>query len=155
MAAVRLPGDIPARRALEFRELRAQLLGVADRACQTVRMATADIDRYLASVEEPKRAALEKLRRNVLAVLPDAEECISYGMPAFKFQGKTVAGFAAFRDHLSFLPHSGSVLAALEDDLAGYERTKGSLHFPIDETLPSPLVNKLITARLAELGLKA
>ncbi len=118
-------------------------------------MAAADIDRYLASVDEPKRATLEQLRRDVLAVLPDAEECISYGMPAFKFQGKTVAGFAAFKDHLSYLPHSGSVLTALEDDLAGYDHTKGSLHFPIDETLPPPLVNKLVTARLAELGLEA
>jgi uncharacterized protein YdhG (YjbR/CyaY superfamily) len=132
----------------------ASLLGIVDRRWQTVLMASADIDRYLASVDEPKRAALEELRRNVLAVLPEAEECISYGMPAFKVRGKTVAGFAAFRGHLSYLPHSGSVLAALEDDLAGYDHTKGSLHFPINETLPTPLVNKLIATRLAELGLE-
>jgi uncharacterized protein YdhG (YjbR/CyaY superfamily) len=118
-------------------------------------MATDDIDRYLASVDEPKRSSLERLRRIVHAVLPDAEECISYGMPAFKFKGKTVAGFAAFKDHLSYLPHSGSVLATLEDDLVGYDHTKGSLHFPIDETLPPTLVNKLVTVRLAELGFDA
>lgn len=102
-------------------------------------------------MDEPKRAALEELRRNLLAVLPDAEECISYGMPAFKVRGKTVAGFAAFKGHLSYLPHSGTVLAALEDHVAGYDHTKGSLHFPIDETLPATLVNKPIAARLAEL----
>jgi len=117
-------------------------------------MSTADIDSYLAAVEEPKRTTLQQLRRDILSVLPSAEQCISYGMPAFKVQGKTVAGFAAFKDHLSYLPHSGSVLAALASDLAGYEHTKGSLHFPIDQSLPSPLVNKLIATRLAELGVE-
>jgi uncharacterized protein YdhG (YjbR/CyaY superfamily) len=117
-------------------------------------MTRADIDSYLAAVEEPKRTTLEQLRQNILAALPNAEECISYGMPAFKVEGKTVAGFAAFKHHLSYLPHSGSVLAALGSDLAGYDHTKGSLHFPIDETLPTPLVKKLITTRLAQLGLE-
>jgi uncharacterized protein YdhG (YjbR/CyaY superfamily) len=116
-------------------------------------VAAADIDRYLAGVDEPKRSTLEHLRRDVLTVLPDAEECISYGMPAFKVRGKTVVGFAAFKNHLSYLPHSGSVLTAVEGDLSGYDRTTGSLHFPIDEPLPLPLVRKLIAARLAELGL--
>ena len=54
-------------------------------------------------------------------------------MPAFRVHGKVVAGFAAFKQHLSYLPHSGSVLPALGDELAGYEMTKSSLHFPIDE----------------------
>jgi uncharacterized protein YdhG (YjbR/CyaY superfamily) len=116
-------------------------------------MTRADVDSYLAGVEEPKRTTLEQLRQNILVALPNAQECISYGMPAFKVEGKTVAGFAAFKNHLSYLPHSGSVLAALEPELAGYAHTKGSLHFPIDETLPTPLVNKLIMTRLAELGL--
>lgn len=115
-------------------------------------MATEDIDSYLARVDEPQRTTLEQLRRDILAVLPAAEECISYGMPAFKLHGKTIAGFAAFKNHLSYLPHSGSVLPALEPDLAGYDHTKGSLHFPIDESLPPSLVNNLITARLAELS---
>jgi len=117
-------------------------------------MAAADIDSYLAGVDEPRRTTLEQLRRDVLALLPNAQECISYGMPAFKVQGKTVAGFAAFKHHLSYVPHSGSVLAVLESDLAGYEHTKGSLHFPINQPLPRLLVNKLITTRLAELGLE-
>ena len=117
-------------------------------------MTRADIDNYLAEVDEPKRTTLEDLRRSILAALPNAQECISYGMPAFKVEGKTVAGFAAFKNHLSYLPHSGSVLAALAPELAGYVHTKGSLHFPIDETLPPPLVNKLITTRLAELELE-
>ena len=93
-----------------------------------------DIDSYLAALEEPKRTTLEALRQSILGVVPDAEQSISYGMPAFKVDGKVVAGFAAFKGHLSYLPHSGSVLPALSDDLARYEMTKGSLHFAVDKT---------------------
>jgi uncharacterized protein YdhG (YjbR/CyaY superfamily) len=116
-------------------------------------VATEEVDRYLAALDEPKRRTLEALRRSILQVVPDAEQGISYGMPAFKVRGKTVAGFAAFKNHLSYLPHSGSVLAAIADDVAGYETSKGSLRFPIDEPLPDPLVNKLVKTRMRELGL--
>ncbi len=116
-------------------------------------MAPQDVDSYLASLNEPKRSTLEELRRSILEVVPDAEQCISYGMPAFKVRGKTVAGFAAFKNHLSYLPHSGSVLAELGDDLVGYQSTKGSLHFAIDEPLPSMLVSKLIALKMGELDL--
>ena len=116
-------------------------------------MAARDIDSYLAGVGEPKRSTLQQLRECVLEVIPDAEECISYGLPAFKVKGKTVAGFGAFKNHLSYLPHSGSVLPALAADLAGYEGTQGSLHFPVDQPLPPALVDKLVTTRLRELGL--
>jgi uncharacterized protein YdhG (YjbR/CyaY superfamily) len=116
-------------------------------------MAPQDIDSYLATIGEPKRTTLEELRRTILAVIPDAEQCISYGMPAFKVRGKTVAGFAAFKNHLSYLPHSGSVLEELAEDLASYQGTKGSLHFAIDEPLPRGLVYKLINTRMRELGI--
>lgn len=116
-------------------------------------MAAREIDDYLATLDEPKKSTLQQLRASLLELLPDAQECISYGMPAFKVQGKTVAGFAAFKNHLAYLPHSGSVLPALADDLAGYQQTKGSLHFAVDEPLPRALVAKLVSARLSELGL--
>jgi uncharacterized protein YdhG (YjbR/CyaY superfamily) len=74
-------------------------------------------------------------------------------MPAFKLEGKTVAGFAAFKNHLSYLPHSGSVLTTLGDDVAGYETSKGSLRFAVDKPLPKGLVKKLVTTRMRELGL--
>ncbi len=112
-----------------------------------------DIDEYLAGLEGPKRVSLERLRRSILAVVPDAEECISYRMPAFKVGGKVVAGFAAFKDHLSYLPHSGSVLPELADDLADYSQTKGSLHFAVDEPLPDALVRKLVETRMRQLGI--
>jgi uncharacterized protein YdhG (YjbR/CyaY superfamily) len=116
-------------------------------------MAADEVDDYLATLDEPKRSTLQTLRRSILAVVPDAEQCISYGMPAFRVDGKVVAGFAAFKKHLSYLPHSGSVLADLGDDVAGYTRTSGSLHFPVDEPLPDDLVRKLVEAKLRRLGL--
>ena len=118
-------------------------------------MSVGDIDRYLSTLDEPKRTTLAVLRQSILEVVPEAEQCISYGMPAFKVQGKVVAGFAAFNKHLSYLPHSGSVLPALGDDLVRYETTKGSLHFAIDRPLPKRLVRKLITTRMRQLRLVA
>jgi uncharacterized protein YdhG (YjbR/CyaY superfamily) len=108
------------------------------------------VDEYLAALDEPKRTTLQKLRQTIRCTVPEAEECISYGMPAFRMEGKVIAGFAAFKNHLSYLPHSGSVLGELGDDLAGYQGTAGSLHFPIDKPLPKALVKKLIAVRLSE-----
>jgi uncharacterized protein YdhG (YjbR/CyaY superfamily) len=72
-------------------------------------MSAVEIDEYLQRLDEPKRSTLSRLRRDILAVVPGAEQCISYGVPGFKVDGKTIAGFAAFKNHLSYLPHSGSV----------------------------------------------
>ena len=116
-------------------------------------MAARDIDNYLAGLDETKRSTLQQLRQYIRDALPDVKECISYGMPAFKVDGKTVAGFAAFKNHLSYLPHSGSDLPTLASELTGYESTTGSLHFPIDEPLPRDLVDKLLTTRMKQLGL--
>jgi uncharacterized protein YdhG (YjbR/CyaY superfamily) len=109
-----------------------------------------EIDQYLDALEEPKRTTLAQLRRTILGVLPEAEQGISYGVPAFKVQGRTVAGFAAFRNHLSYLPHSGSVFPELRDELAGYPTSSGALRFGIDEPLPARLVEKLIAVRLRQ-----
>ena len=113
-------------------------------------MSSEEIDAYLAGLAEPKRATLQALRRTILEVIPDAEECISYRMPAFRLRGKVVAGFAAFTRHLSYLPHSGSVFTELPEDVAPYRTSKGALQFAIDEPLPKDLVEKLIRARLAQ-----
>jgi uncharacterized protein YdhG (YjbR/CyaY superfamily) len=112
-----------------------------------------DVDDYLAKVDEPKRATLETVRRSILAVIPDAEEGLAYGVPAFKVHGKSVAGFAASKSHLSYLPHSGSVLAELADELSAYSFSKGALQFAVDEPLPAGLIRSLITARMRELEL--
>jgi uncharacterized protein YdhG (YjbR/CyaY superfamily) len=111
-----------------------------------------EIDEYLRGVEEPGRSTLQTLRRTILEIVPDAEEVISYRVPAFRVGGETVAGFAAFKNHLSYLPFSGSVLSQLADELDGYAMTKSSLHFPVDRPLPRALVKKLIKVRLAQVG---
>jgi len=111
-----------------------------------------EVDAYLAALDEPKRGTLEALRRTILEIVPEAEEVISYRVPAFRVDGKTIAGFAAFKNHLSYLPFSGSVLPGLADELSGYTGTKSALHFPVDEPLPKALVAKLIAARLDELS---
>ena len=103
-------------------------------------MGVKDIDDYLAALEEPKRSTLAQLRETILSIVPDAEQCISYGMPAFKLRGKTIAGFAAFKNHLSYLPHSGSVIPALATETKGFFATKGSLHFAVDKPLSPTLV---------------
>ena len=117
---------------------------------ESATVATADVDEYLRGLEEPKRGTLEALRSTILEIVPEAEQVISYRVPAFRVSGKTVAGFAAFRDHLSYLPFSGSVLSQLTDELQGYTMTKSALHFAVDEPLPKALVEKLIDVRIAE-----
>jgi uncharacterized protein YdhG (YjbR/CyaY superfamily) len=119
-----------------------------------VTVAARDIDDYLAGLDESKRNTLQLVRQSIREVVPEAQECISYGTPAFKIQGKTVAGFAAFKNHLAYLPHSGSVFPVVAEDLVGYERTTGSLHFAIDQPLPLSLIDRLITTRLTQLGLR-
>ncbi len=114
-------------------------------------MSAAEIDAYLRAVGEPKRGTLEALRGTILEIVPDAEQCISYQVPAFRVRGKVVAGFAAFKDHLSYLPFSGSVLGRIGDDLRDYTMTKSALHFPVDRPLPEEIVKRLIAVRLAEI----
>jgi uncharacterized protein YdhG (YjbR/CyaY superfamily) len=114
-------------------------------------VSASEVDEYLKGLVQSKRRTLEALRETILEIVPDAEQVISYRVPAFQVGGKTVAGFAAFRNHLSYLPFSGSVLPRLSGDLEGYTRTKSALHFPIDQPLPKTLVKKLIAARLSEI----
>jgi uncharacterized protein YdhG (YjbR/CyaY superfamily) len=116
-------------------------------------VSAADIDSYLSRLDEPKRSTLAHVRDVLRRLLPDADETISYGMPAFKVQGRAVAGFAAFKHHLSYLPHSGSVFPELASDLAGYRYSSGALQFPIDTPLPDELVERLVAVRLRQAGL--
>jgi uncharacterized protein YdhG (YjbR/CyaY superfamily) len=113
-------------------------------------MSKREIDEYLSTLDEPKRTTLGQLRDTIVAIVPDAEQGISYGVPAFRLDGKTIAGFAAFKNHVSYLPHSGSVIAQLAQETARYTKTKGALHFPVDEPLPEELVRTLLDVRIAE-----
>ncbi len=113
-------------------------------------MSRAEIDEYLADLEEPKRSTLRQLRQTILEVVPEAEEGISYRLPAFRLEGKVIAGFAAFKNHLSYLPHSGSVFPVLRRELSGYKTSTGALQFPVDTPLPKKLVERLVSVRIAQ-----
>jgi uncharacterized protein YdhG (YjbR/CyaY superfamily) len=110
----------------------------------------ATIDDYLDTVEPKRRAALERLRRVMRRIVPRAEECISYAIPAFRLGGHIVGGFAATKKGCSYFPFSGATLRTLANDLKGYDGTKSSLHFDPAKGLPATLVRKLIRARIAE-----
>jgi uncharacterized protein YdhG (YjbR/CyaY superfamily) len=113
-------------------------------------MSDADVDAYLDELDEPKRSTLMQLRVDILAVIPHAEQGLSYTVPAFKVEGKVIAGFAAFKNHLSYLPHSGSVFPELTEELAGYRRSTGALRFAVDKPLSAELVRRLIDVRLRQ-----
>jgi uncharacterized protein YdhG (YjbR/CyaY superfamily) len=108
------------------------------------------VEAYLAALPEEQRAALEDLRATIRAAAPDATEVISYGMPAFKAHGRSLVGYAAFKDHCSLFPMNSALIARFADDLKPYSTSKGTIRFTVDRPLPKALVRKLVRARLAE-----
>lgn len=108
------------------------------------------IDQYLATLSEDKRTALEALRRTIKAIAPKAEECISYGLAAFRLDGKPLVAFGASANHCAFYPMSSSTVSDHKDELAGYDTSKGTIRFSVDNPLPATLVRKLVKARIAE-----
>jgi len=112
----------------------------------------ASIDQFLASLPPAQRAALTKLRRAIRSIVPDAEEGISYGLPAFRLNGRPLAAFGAGKRHCAFYPMSGKIVAAHQDLLAGFETSKGAVRFQPDRPLPVSVLRKLIRARQQELA---
>ncbi|MBP1598125.1 MAG: hypothetical protein H6Q05_3502 [Acidobacteria bacterium] len=113
-----------------------------------------EIDDYMATVPEPHRTTLSAVRATIRAILPNAQECITYGIPTFKVHGIGVAGFSACKQHCSYFPMSGSVFSVMGKDVAKYEVTKGALHFAVDTPLPAALIRKLIRTRLRQIAEK-
>ncbi len=109
------------------------------------------IDDYLASLPRDKRTALQVIREAIKAAAPRGEECISYGVPAFRLDGKVLVGFGAASRHCTFYPMSGTITAAHEAELSGYDTSKGAIRFPVESPLPAALVRKLVRWRLAEM----
>jgi uncharacterized protein YdhG (YjbR/CyaY superfamily) len=107
------------------------------------------VDEYLARLSEDKRLALQKLRKTIRAAAPRAEECISYQLPAYRFNGMLVA-FGATANHCAFYPMSASTVAAYRDELKDYDTSKGTIRFQPDHPLPAALVRKLVKARIEE-----
>ena len=113
----------------------------------------ASIDAYIAAAPPDRRALLEELRAIIRAAAPEAEETISYGMPAFAQNG-TLVYFAALKNHIGFYP-TASGIAAFQEDLAAYESTKGAVYLPLDRPLPLELIQRIVRFRVAENRRKA
>ena len=108
------------------------------------------IDEYLADVKAEQRVALEKLRKTILAAAPKAEECISYGLAAFRLNGRGLVAFGAAAKHCALYPMSSRTVAAFREQLKGFETSAGTIRFQPDKPLPAALVRKLVKARIAE-----
>ena len=104
----------------------------------------------LAAVSDEQRVALEKLRKTIRAVVPKAEECVSYGLAAFRLDGKPLVALGASANHCAFYLMSGSTVEAHADDLKDYDTSKGTIRFLADKPLPAALLRKLVKARIAE-----
>ncbi len=113
-----------------------------------------NFDDYVAQVTPEKRTALKKLRRDILNAVPDAEECISYQMPAFRVEGKGTVCIAAMANHISIFP-GAEPIKKLAKELKGYETSKGTIRIPIDKPMPAALLKKVLDATLAARGKKA
>jgi len=105
------------------------------------------IDEYLSRVSDDKRAALQRIRETILRAIPMAEECISYQMPAFRYDGRVLVYFGAAANHCAFYP--GGTVNDFKDELDAYETSKGTIRFQPDHPLPASLVHKIVKARVA------
>ena len=106
------------------------------------------IDEYIATFPAGIQAILEELRAAIRAAAPDAEERISYQMPAFALHGNLVY-FAAAKHHIGFYPTSSGI-AAFQQELSAYEGSKGAVRFPIGQPLPLDLIRRMVEFRVAE-----
>ena len=106
-------------------------------------------DEYLSQVPEEFRTVLEKLRQTIRSAAPEAEEIISYGMPAYRDHGPLVF-FGAFAKHCSFFPGSSQVRAEFATELAGFKTAKGTVQFTLQHPLPAGLVRKIVQTRVRE-----
>lgn len=113
--------------------------------------ATAQIDATLAALPAEQRAALQALRQTIAAAAPEAVETISYGMPAFRYHGRALVSYAAFKAHCSLFPMSSALIETHRDELAGFATAKGTLRFTPEHPLPNDLVARIVRERMAQI----
>lgn len=114
-------------------------------------VAAGSVDEYLAGLPADQRELLESLRKRVAALVPEATETISYGMPAFKLGGRFLVSYAAWKAHCSLYPLTDSFMASHATEIEGFDRTKGSIHFTPTKRLPDRVLADLVRARVADL----
>jgi uncharacterized protein YdhG (YjbR/CyaY superfamily) len=105
------------------------------------------VDDYIDAQPRPVRAALERVRRAIRKTLPDAEETISYKMPAYKLHGRVVIYFAGWTEHYSIYPAIGGLVPAFQEELKRYKVTKGAIRFPLSEPVPVKLIERIAKFR--------
>jgi uncharacterized protein YdhG (YjbR/CyaY superfamily) len=110
------------------------------------------VDEYIASQPEAARGVLERVRRTIRKALPGAEEVISYQIPAYKLNGRTVIYFAGWRQHYSVYPSTDRLVACFKNDLARYEVSKGTIRFPLSEAVPVKLIEAVARFRGKEVA---
>jgi uncharacterized protein YdhG (YjbR/CyaY superfamily) len=104
------------------------------------------IDEYISESPENTREKLEKIRSVVKEMVPEAEETISYNMPAFRYHGVLIY-FAGFKGHIGFYPGDARTIGIFEDQLKGFETSKGTIRFPLDKDLPMELIKTIVQFR--------
>ena len=113
--------------------------------------ATAQIEATLAALPADQRAALQALRETIATAAPEAVETISYGMPAFRYRGRALVSYAAFKAHCSFFPMSAELIGKYRDELAGFATAKGTLRFTPEYRIPEALVERIVRERMAQI----
>ncbi len=110
------------------------------------------IDEYIATQPAPTQLVLERVRATIAKSVPDAEECISYGIPAFRFNRRILLYFAGWTEHYSIYPASDRMVTAFEGALDEYRVSKGTLRFPLEKSVPVQLIARIARFRAQELG---
>jgi uncharacterized protein YdhG (YjbR/CyaY superfamily) len=109
------------------------------------------IDEILAALPDDQRAALQSLRETIAKAAPEAEEAISYALPAVRYKGRPLVSYAASKGHVAFYVMSPEAMDAHKNELAGYDTTKGGIRFQPDRPLPDELVSAIVRTRMAEI----
>ncbi len=113
-----------------------------------------NVKKHYLNSPDPHQKIMLNLRKQILEILPKSEEVISYGMPAFKFEGNIVAGILANKNHVGYYPFSGSVLSVLKKETAKFSQTKSALHIPLNGSISKALLKKLIQVRISQCPVK-